>query len=219
MDVQLVNSITKNIKINSSKLSSFDILRSKRKYYILLDKWLKEAKPGQGELREIAILRIKECYETKKDFLDLSSLNLTSLPVLPRCKKLDISSNTLTVFPYNEITEADEINASNNKINRFPKRWEKDMSVLDLSGNSLTQWPASLPDRETANLFGQMGRQCVIIKLKNNQIASIPDEIFEHSNNREIHLHDNNLSTVDIERIALHNKSSMAPCLRFVISP
>lgn len=69
-----------------------------------LDAWVKSAPNGTGECREIAAQRINSAYEYHTADLDLSNLELTSLPEgvfadLINLQSLDLSGNRLRSLP------------------------------------------------------------------------------------------------------------------------
>lgn len=67
-----------------------------------LNTWVQQASRGFGENREIAANRILDAYKNKHDSLDLSKLNLISLPEdvlseLTDLETLNLSDNRLTI--------------------------------------------------------------------------------------------------------------------------
>ncbi|XTZ39720.1 hypothetical protein ACQYRI_06950 [Salmonella enterica] len=65
--------------------------------------WEKQASAGEGELRDIAVARLLECLSSGKSVLDLSHLNLHSLPDLfpPQLTSLKLTGNPSMCLPNN----------------------------------------------------------------------------------------------------------------------
>lgn len=191
---------------------SVNLLNKTEDYNVYLQAWVAEAQEGVGEDRETAALRIKDCRERGCEKLDLSYLNLTSLPLLPKCRVLDVSHNNLTSFPEIKHLKLFEINAQHNQIETLPDYWPIDLYNLDVSNNRLSTWPHSLPDR-FYNRFSCVreaievncgqgdGRRLIVINLKNNQFTDIPQEILDDSRARKIHLEGNPLTEQAVRRI------------------
>lgn len=72
-------------------------------YLALWQDWQKQALPGSGEFRELAVERLMGCLENESATLDLTDLELTSVPELlpPHIETLLLSHNQLTWLPAN----------------------------------------------------------------------------------------------------------------------
>ncbi|WP_413732825.1 TcdA/TcdB catalytic glycosyltransferase domain-containing protein [Sodalis sp. RH20] len=89
-------------------------------YYQALNLWKSEARNGFGERRDIAADIIKNCIETGSVKLNLSGLNLTSLPVLPpHIEELNVGNNVLKTLPSFPDT-LKILKASHNRLMTFP---------------------------------------------------------------------------------------------------
>jgi invasion plasmid antigen len=120
--------------------------QNKADIFAELAEWEKGAIPGEGEDRTEAVLRIKKCYEgDKPDELDLSGLNLRSLPdtLPPLLRWLDLSDNELTELPY--LPEfLTELYANRNQLKHLPPL-PANLEKLIVADNNLRSLPDTLP--------------------------------------------------------------------------
>lgn len=88
------------------------------------------------------------------DYLDLSMMNLTEVPVkeiaaIPRAVKIDLSSNQLTTLPDNfasSLGHIVQLELGSNKLQKLPNNIQllKNLKHLDLYNNQLTDLPLSI---------------------------------------------------------------------------
>lgn len=72
-------------------------VKSKWKYNALWDKWASDNSRGNGELKDMAVARLKYAMDNQLDTVDLSDLNLTSLPEFsPNLQSVNVANNPLS---------------------------------------------------------------------------------------------------------------------------
>ena len=129
----------------------------------------------KDELREEALRRIEKCFRTGSDTLDLSELNLKTLPPevfkLTHLKELNIGLNQLESLPpeIGNLTQLGSLNIEDNKIKTLPPEIGnlKGLECLYLGGNQLEILPI-----EIGNLTDLRG-----LSLDNNQFKVFPSVI------------------------------------------
>lgn len=80
--------------------------------------WARQALPGSGEFREIAVERLLDCLNNKSAKLDLSELELTSLPdfLPPHIETLLVNNNQLAELPAQFPASVETVFAANNPL-------------------------------------------------------------------------------------------------------
>jgi internalin A len=143
---------------------------------------------------EEAVRRIEEAKKKKSKTLDLSSLELTSVPEsigqLTALQVLNLYSNQLTSVPENlgRLTVLQELRLDNNRLTSVPENLGR-LTVLQelrLDNNRLTSVPESL------------GRLTALqtLNLHKNQLTSVPESISRLTALRDLSLFDNQLVSV-----------------------
>ncbi|WP_032487897.1 leucine-rich repeat domain-containing protein, partial [Yersinia pestis] len=90
-------------------------------YHAIWEKWENDPRTVAGEQRGQAVARMKECLENNAERLNLSSLDLTSLPdTLPPCNELNIICNNLTELPTTLPDNLQTLKASYNQLRTLP---------------------------------------------------------------------------------------------------
>ncbi len=152
----------------------------------VLESW--ENKAPKVENRKEAVKRIKKVMLTNATSLDLSNLQLSSLPdvflpnlsgnarFLNNIQKLNLKGNNFTGIPepIKNLRSLEELNLEDNQIAALPKEaLEKliTLQVLNLKGNQI----AVLPE----NIFDNL-KALQNLDLGNNQIRELPKNIFDH---------------------------------------
>ena len=88
------------------------------------------------------MIAIEECIKNKNEFLDLSNLNLESLPELPKfIKILKCNNNKLTKLPDKMPDSLQTIDCSNNQITKLPDKMPNSLQKLYCNGNKLKELP------------------------------------------------------------------------------
>lgn len=71
--------------------------KSKDTYFSIWETWRKNAQPEEHEARDVAVARLQDCFNRKAMELNLSGINLSSLPKLPHhIENLRVDHNQLT---------------------------------------------------------------------------------------------------------------------------
>ena len=147
---------------------------------------------AENTSEEIAIERIKKvCYSRRSTVLDLSKLNLISLPIEIRnaqhIRVLYLSDNSLETLPdFIDLFESlRELDLRNNNLKQLPNGISKlsQLTNLDLRRNQLETLPFEIT--ELANLK--------VLDLRNNRIQELPLEIIKLTNLRRLDLRGNPL--------------------------
>lgn len=100
--------------------------------------WEKEGPPGYGELREIAVARLMACLNYKQPTLDLSNLQLRTLPdkLPPHITTLILTGNALSHLPVNQPASLQRIDIANHEtLENDPLLSEKE--VWQTNGHEL----------------------------------------------------------------------------------
>lgn len=169
-------SVTKRIEAKSLSHKNFNEI---------LKDWEK-ASP-KDENRKEAVIRIKKFAFINKPCLDLSNLQLSSLPNIfledlsgayrfLNMQELNLKDNKLTFLPESikNLKSLQKLNLEGNQITALPKEaLEKliTLHVLNLKGNQI----AVLPE----NIFDNL-KALLNLDLGNNQIRELPENIFDH---------------------------------------
>jgi len=109
--------------------------------------WAQAVAPGAGELRDVAINKLKECLRVNAVELDLSGCNLTDLPenFPPSVQILKVASNWLTKLPENLPPLLRELDISYNQFTHLLENLPHSLEVLHATANCLTKLPENLP--------------------------------------------------------------------------
>lgn len=178
--------------------------RSPQEYLALWREWETNATPGGGELRDVAVIRLRDCLQQRCARLDLSELNLASLPPLPpHIALLNISDNQLTALTalpqgltllkvsYNLLTELpplpprlETLYAIGNRLVSLPVLPDT-LETLYLNSNRLTALPP-LPNalitlytarNKITELPPSLPQYLQWIDLSDNQLRRLPESI------------------------------------------
>ncbi|VHO02674.1 leucine-rich repeat domain-containing protein [Candidatus Rhabdochlamydia sp. T3358] len=168
----------------------------------VLESWGNKA--PKFENREEAVKRIKKVMLTNGTSLDLSNLQLSSLPdvflpnlsgnarFLNNIQKLNLKGNNFTGIPESikNLRSLEELSLEGNQIAVLPKEaLEKliTLQVLNLKGNQITVLPENIFDNLKALLDLDLG---------NNQIREFPKNIFDNLELRSLSLKANELKAL-----------------------
>ncbi|WGO84296.1 TcdA/TcdB pore-forming domain-containing protein [Arsenophonus apicola] len=129
--------------------------------------WVRQA-PAKGmDDRRTAFHRLVDGLRLQEQFLDLSNLNLTSLPdYLPdNLLSLKVNGNQLTSLPAHLPATIEMLYAYNNQLISLPDTLPKGLIQLDVSHNRLTELANKLP----ATLAS--------LDISYNQLIRLPDNL------------------------------------------
>jgi small GTP-binding protein len=151
--------------------------------------------------QETALQRIRQAKDTHAETLDLSKLNLESLPAelweLTQLKELSLSRNQLTGLPsaIGNLAHLEILSIGVNQLASLPQELFAlaQLKVLSLGSNQLTDLPpaiGSLAHLERLDLGG-------------NQLASLPPELFALAHLEKLDLGGNQLASLPPELFAL----------------
>ena len=157
-----------------------------------LDIWV-----GLDISRRIAADRILTCYDRKGIYLDLSQLNLTTLPeeigLLTNLTRLRLRKNQLTELPAEIgcLTNLTGLSLAVNQLRALPAEIGRltHLITLNLSQNQLTALPAEIG--RLTNL--------TILNLSQNQLTALPAEIGLLTNLNRLSLDWNQLTAFPAE--------------------
>ncbi|EFA4880024.1 E3 ubiquitin--protein ligase [Escherichia coli] len=163
-----------------------------------LSEWMEWAENcAPGENRALAFSRLKLCLENNESHLDLSTLNLTSLPSLPEhVRSLKIDHNALTSLP--RLPDSlEKIEASFNQLTTLPELPES-LKVLGVGGNRLStlpELPSALEDisvrRNRITMLPVLPSSLQVLSAGMNRLSILPEL---PSSLKEIHVYYNHLS-------------------------
>ena len=153
--------------------------------------------PGAQEAYDEALRRIEECKNEEGDSLDLSSIDLTTLPPeigqLTALTELNLSNNQLSILPpeIGQLITLKELDLSNNQLSSPPPEIGQltDLKQLDLSKNQISQlpqWICKLSALSELNLY-------------DNQLITLPPEIAQLTAIKELVLSKNRINTLPPE--------------------
>ncbi|MBQ0955561.1 hypothetical protein GPZ85_0006760 [Serratia symbiotica] len=153
-------------------------------YYALWSEWEKNAPSGGGEIRDIAVARMRECLETDYKELYLDVLQLSSLPerLPPNITLLNVNFNHLCKLPDNLPETVTDIFVSYNKLTEIPENLPPRLEALILGKNQLESIPGNLPDTIDA------------LDLAGNRLSTLPDHLPDSL--EYLDLQDNQLQTI-----------------------
>ncbi|AUT27439.1 NEL-type E3 ubiquitin ligase domain-containing protein [Escherichia marmotae] len=141
--------------------------------------WAENCAPGEN--RALAFSRLKLCLENNESHLDLSELNLTSLPSLPEhVMSLKIDNNSLTSLPRLPYS-LEKIEASFNQLETLPSLPES-LTVLSVRGNRLSILPELPLSLNTLNVNGNnlstlpdLPNSLTILNVSGNRLTALPE--------------------------------------------
>ncbi|MBF2042302.1 T3SS effector E3 ubiquitin ligase YopM, partial [Yersinia pestis] len=172
---------------HSSNLTEMPVeaenVKSKTEYYNAWSEWERNAPPGNGEQREMAVSRLRDCLDRQAHELELNNLGLSSLPELPpHLESLVASCNSLTELP--ELPQSlksllvdnnnlkalsdlppllEYLGVSNNQLEKLPELQNSSfLKIIDVDNNSLKKLPDLPPSLE-------------FIAAGNNQLEELPE--------------------------------------------
>ncbi|MBS9318472.1 E3 ubiquitin--protein ligase [Escherichia coli] len=186
---------TGNISFSGTALNNND-------HHHYLSEWAEWAESGSpGEHRALALARLKLCQENNESHLDLSELQLRSLPSLPEhIVSLKVGGNTLTSLPrlphslkkinalFNQLTTLPELpasltdlNVSRNRLTTLPEL-PASLTDLNVSRNRLTtlpELPASLTDLNVScnrlTTLPELPASLTDLNVGRNQLTTLPE--------------------------------------------
>lgn len=187
----------------------------RRNLEIELTEWL--ADPAASGLKETAVERIRLNLETQDPKLDLSCLNLNSLPnalsQLTYLLELNISDNEFTEFPP-QITHLNQLEILYFSDNLYAFDLPSlgalnELQLLDISGNHLTSLPTEMGSKleklylggNLLNSFAPLANltNLTLLDLSDNQLTGWPAEIGSLTRLKELQIHNNELTAVGKE--------------------
>src|SRR5581483_7239190 len=159
-----------------------------------LQKWCEQPCPEGKEARVKAKQKIVECYNRKSQTLDLSYMELTSLPAeigqLVQLKKLDISSNQLQVLPaeIGLLVQLKKLYISGCQLQALPPEIGLlvQLKELYISSNQLQVLPPEI------GLLVQLKD----LYIADNQLQALPPEIGLLAQLEELYIADNQLQSL-----------------------
>ncbi|HFL5521121.1 TPA: NEL-type E3 ubiquitin ligase domain-containing protein [Salmonella bongori] len=109
-------------------------------YDAIWSEWQANAPPEEARNCSQAVERMRDCLATSKAVLDLSGLQLTTLPALlpEHITVLTVINNCLTRLPETLPGELQQLNASQNHLTALPTTLPARLQRLDVSHNRLT---------------------------------------------------------------------------------
>lgn len=201
----------------------------------------KQPHPPKADVKDpisLAEARIREAHNTRLIKLDLSELNLDTLPEsivqLSWLQTLSLEGNQLTTLPefISQLSHLRWLDMDNNQLRSLPESVTQlpQLQWLYLSGNKLTSLPkflARLSQLRTLTLsrneltslpvfiseFSQLER----LSLSYNQLTSLPESVSYLLQLQELDLHNNQLTSLPealrrltrLERLYLHNNEAL----------
>lgn len=167
-----------------------------------LDEWTLES-GIHGEKRSEAKDKMVYAFAKNSKLLNLSNLNLSSLPSeiakLKSLKTLEAYSNNLTNLPVNfgELTSLDSLNLSHNKITTLSPEIAGLTSLehLNLHNNQLTILPSEI---------GGLKSLCTLCLSKNN-LKIVPDELAGIDSLLTLTFDNNQISTLPDKLLEIRN--------------
>jgi len=179
--------------------------RSPEAYRALWSAWQDKALPGRDERREMAVAVLRDCLERKTSTLDLSRLNLSSLPeALPdHIEVLNAYDNELDHLPAHLPPCLFTLSISNNHLSELPRTLPDTLTWLNASSNLLISLPESLPEGLiTINLYNNhlqalpvsLPANLTRLDLNDNQLIMLPDNLPQSL--RELRVADNMLMSL-----------------------
>jgi internalin A len=152
--------------------------------------------PEQHESKgwQEALRRIERTRRSNATELDLSGLNLTTLPEslnqLSQLQTLSLSNNQLTAVPESlcQLSQLQNLDVSNNQLTALPESLGQlsHLQDLDLSHNQLTAIP---------ELPGQLS-QLQTLSLSNNQLTVVPESLCQLSQLQNLDVSNNQLTAL-----------------------
>lgn len=197
--------------------------------------WQNNTTEGIGELRDVAVAQLKYCLERQAVDLQLSSLNLSTLPELPLCiKHLFIEDNQLRelpALPESLITlkmsnnrfvalpdlppSLETLDVHDNQMRALPELPDT-LNCLEVWNNRLQQLPR-LPqqlkhlmayDNALRRLPGILPTVLTNLKINNNQLTHLPESITHLPDHALIDVSDNPLSDRTLQSLQNLNNAS-----------
>lgn len=155
-------------------------------YLNSLKDWVRASPTALEETdRGTAVDRIMDCLLRNKTKLDLSSLNLTTLPdeLPPQLTHLDISGNQLTTLSNHLPAGLKKLYADHNNIHVLPTNLPVGLQIIDLSYNLISSLPA---------WSAEFVSSIESLNLSHNQLKSIPINILQAFNNNVMFIIESN---------------------------
>ncbi|WP_213990765.1 hypothetical protein [Sodalis sp. dw_96] len=148
--------------------------------------WEKQAAHGSGELRQIAVSLVEECWDNDDKHLSLASLKLTSLPpYLPDVlETLDIHDNNLKSLPNDLPPLLTILDIHDNNLESLPNDLPSRLRKLDVCHNRLKKIPAwkltelrelNAADNQLHRLTKHLPDSLRILNVQNNRLKCLPN--------------------------------------------
>lgn len=194
---------------SGSTISTTMLLSSLNEYEITWSEWQNNAPHKETENRKTAVTRMRECLTNQRSELDLSNLQLTTLPVrLPEhITILTVNNNCLTTLPETLPVGLQQLDVSHNQLTTMSITLPEGINSLNISNNLLRQLPSTFPvglrQLEAANnrlsqLSDNFPPALEWLDVSNNWLTHLPESI---SNNFGAVVAENNPFT----KQAIHN--------------
>jgi Leucine-rich repeat (LRR) protein len=186
-----------------------------------LQTWVERADASEKAKRTTAQARILGARDNNMEILDLSGLNLTSVPSsldeLPQLKLLNLSNNKLINIPkgfFDKLTELEVLDLGYNQLNTLPYECFDGLNALvtlNLSGNQISTLPKCITALTSLVSLYLAKNELTILQnecfdglnaledldLSSNQLKTLPDKGFTMLPALEaLHLSDNQISTL-----------------------
>ncbi len=135
--------------LGNISIATYDLSKKPSRHLVA---WINEEERGVHENRREAAHRIREAYNNHSPKLDLSFLNLRSLPPflsqLTHLRDIDLSKNLLKSFPseLNDLIFLCRLDLSANELETLPEEISRlhYLQDLKLGGNRLSRLPTEL---------------------------------------------------------------------------
>lgn len=131
----------------------------------ILQAWYGWCNQGnEGEQRGVALARIRGCVLSRADTIDLSGLNLDSLPPCwpSSLKCINLAHNRLSAWPSKLPAGLLRISLANNSLSDLPEDLGAGLQYLNMADNCLTTLPEVLP------------HTLLELELKRNRLTQLP---------------------------------------------
>jgi hypothetical protein len=200
LDPRCLPSIIKTIEIVNTKISRSDLLIDPRTVAQLRSQSNEEISKALGLNKWDGPIEAKNrivlCFKEDRELLNLSCLNLSSLPdclsiyfsnYFPNIELLDLSHNQLTTFTLQGASKLQELNLTNNQLSSFILEGTARLQKLYLSQNKLTMFSLQKAPVDLQ-----------VLHLESNQLSTF---ILQGASNlRSLFLQDNKLTTFTLQR-------------------
>lgn len=153
--------------------------------------WENDTAQKPTELRRDAVNIMRHCLEKHSFILNLSNLNLTSLPdIIPgHILELNVISNDLSLLPDSLPRHLQRLLATDNALTALPQVLPEHLSELCLRNNALPKFPEHLPKtmshlnisfNKMEGIICHLTDSLISLDLSNNKLNTMPDTLPNH---------------------------------------